>query len=177
MTGAAAADAPDEPGVMSAIAKPALIAGAVIAVFVAVFAGWGATAPISGGAIATGRISPEGSRRTVQHLEGGIIESFEVSDGGFEVDIQLRRDMVDQFEEFWGDLDTPYSIEYVNGQSARGTWDLVMQGTPTSANFGVAADGPYEKTGLYDVTVRLLYRTDDVTYKTEMTVAPGEPDG
>lgn len=79
--------------------------------------------------------------------------------------------------EFWGDLDTPYSIEYVNGQSAQGTWDLVMQGTPTGANFGVAADGPYEKTGIYDVTVRLLYRTDDVTYKTSVTVAPGEPDG
>lgn len=79
--------------------------------------------------------------------------------------------------EFWGDLDTPYSIQYVNGQSAQGTWDLVMQGTPTGANFGVAADGPYEKTGIYDVTVRLLYRTDDVTYKTSVTVAPGEPDG
>ena len=73
--------------------------------------------------------------------------------------------------EFWGDLDSPYTIEYVNGQSAEGTWDLVMQGTATSS-----AD-PYEKTGIYDVTVRLLYRTDDVTYKTSVTVAPGEPDG
>ncbi|MEQ8405924.1 MAG: HlyD family type I secretion periplasmic adaptor subunit [Oceanicaulis sp.] len=79
---AAAASAPDESGdVLSAIARPALIAGAVVAAFVAAFVGWGATAPISGGAIASGRISPEGSRRTVQHLEGGIIESFEVSDG------------------------------------------------------------------------------------------------
>jgi HlyD family secretion protein/epimerase transport system membrane fusion protein len=67
--------------VMAAIARPAAIAGAVIAVFLMVFVGWGATAPISGGAIAAGRISPEGSRRIVQHLEGGIIERFEVADG------------------------------------------------------------------------------------------------
>jgi hypothetical protein len=79
--------------------------------------------------------------------------------------------------EFWGDLDTPYSIEYVNGQSAEGTWDLVVQGSETSANYGAAADGPYTKSAIYDVTVRLLYRTDDVTYKTSVTVAPGEPDG
>lgn len=30
---------------------------------------------------------------------------FEVDDGGFTVDIQLRRDMVDQFEDFWTDLE------------------------------------------------------------------------
>ena len=30
---------------------------------------------------------------------------FEVDDGGFTVDIQLRRDMVDQFEDFWSDLE------------------------------------------------------------------------
>jgi len=31
---------------------------------------------------------------------------FEIEDGGFDVDIRLRRDMVDQFEEFWGDLES-----------------------------------------------------------------------
>jgi len=67
--------------VLASIARPAGIAAGAIALFLAVFVGWGATAPISGGSIAPGRISPEGSRRTVQHLEGGIIESFEVSDG------------------------------------------------------------------------------------------------
>lgn len=38
-------------------------------------------APISGGALATGQISPEGSRRVVQHLEGGIISRILVDDG------------------------------------------------------------------------------------------------
>ena len=30
---------------------------------------------------------------------------FEVEDGGFDIDIELRRDMVDQFEDFWTDLE------------------------------------------------------------------------
>jgi len=40
-----------------------------------------AFAPISGGAIASGIISPDGSRRVVQHLEGGIIDRILVRDG------------------------------------------------------------------------------------------------
>lgn len=30
---------------------------------------------------------------------------FEVDDGGFEVDIELRRDMVDKFDALWDDLE------------------------------------------------------------------------
>lgn len=30
---------------------------------------------------------------------------FEVDAGGFDIDIQLRHDMVDRFERFWGDLE------------------------------------------------------------------------
>lgn len=30
---------------------------------------------------------------------------FEVEDGRFEIDIQLRRDVVDQFTDFWDDLE------------------------------------------------------------------------
>ena len=81
MIGAAGSGDGAEGSVLAAIARPAAIAGKVIAIFTLVFVGWGTTAPISGGAIASGRISPEGSRRTVQHLEGGIIDSLQVSDG------------------------------------------------------------------------------------------------
>jgi HlyD family secretion protein len=42
---------------------------------------WAATAPLAGAAIAPGIISPDGSRRTVQHLEGGIIREILVTDG------------------------------------------------------------------------------------------------
>jgi HlyD family secretion protein/epimerase transport system membrane fusion protein len=42
---------------------------------------WAASAPLAGAAIAPGVVSPEGSRRTVQHLEGGIIRDILVRDG------------------------------------------------------------------------------------------------
>lgn len=31
--------------------------------------------------------------------------SFEISDGGFDVDIRIRRDLSNRFESFWDDLD------------------------------------------------------------------------
>jgi len=42
---------------------------------------WSALAPMAEGATATGIVSPDGSRRTVQHLEGGIIEELRIRDG------------------------------------------------------------------------------------------------
>lgn len=72
---------PDNSTPMQAIARPTLIGGVVLALFIVLFFGWGATAPLSGGAIAVGQISPEGNRRTVQHLEGGIIGELLVEDG------------------------------------------------------------------------------------------------
>jgi HlyD family secretion protein len=57
--------------------------GAGLIVLVLVFAvggGWAAVAPLAGAAIAPGVISPEGSRQTVQHLEGGIIREILVRD-------------------------------------------------------------------------------------------------
>jgi HlyD family secretion protein/epimerase transport system membrane fusion protein len=51
-----------------------IVAGlAVVGVFFVGFGGWAAMAPLSSAAIAPGVLSPDGSRRTIQHLEGGII--------------------------------------------------------------------------------------------------------
>ncbi|MEO1040267.1 MAG: HlyD family type I secretion periplasmic adaptor subunit [Pseudomonadota bacterium] len=72
---------PGDESVMSAISRQAVMGAVILAVFLAIFFGWGATAPISGGATAPGRISPEGSRRIIQHLEGGIINEIAVRDG------------------------------------------------------------------------------------------------
>lgn len=60
---------------------PRRIGLAVIFVFVAVFGVWGGFAPLAGGAYAPGSIAPYGSVRTVQHLEGGIVERILVRDG------------------------------------------------------------------------------------------------
>lgn len=76
--GAAAAPLPALPGRFSG---PALIGWIVIVAFFAAFVGWGVIAPLAGGASAPGIVSPEGSRRIVQHLEGGIIREIMVRDG------------------------------------------------------------------------------------------------
>lgn len=45
------------------------------------FVGWGALVPLAGAAIAPGVVSPEGSRKAIQHLEGGIVQKILVKDG------------------------------------------------------------------------------------------------
>ncbi len=60
---------------------PRRIGFAVLLVFLLVFAGWGASAPLAGGALAPGRISPEGGVKTIQHLEGGIVRALHVREG------------------------------------------------------------------------------------------------
>lgn len=42
---------------------------------------WAYFAPLDGGAIAQGVVSPDGNKKTVQHLEGGIIARLDVRDG------------------------------------------------------------------------------------------------
>lgn len=59
-----------------------MIAGyAVIILFFGGLGAWAGTAQIASAAIATGVISPDGSRKTIQHLEGGIIAEIMVDDG------------------------------------------------------------------------------------------------
>lgn len=53
----------------------------IIAALVASFLAWSAFARLDGAAIAPGVLSAEGSRRTVQHLEGGIVQEILVRDG------------------------------------------------------------------------------------------------
>lgn len=42
---------------------------------------WGATAPLNGAVVVIGMVKVEGSRKTVQHNEGGIVKSILVKDG------------------------------------------------------------------------------------------------
>ncbi|WP_269932635.1 HlyD family type I secretion periplasmic adaptor subunit [Aminobacter sp. HY435] len=54
---------------------------AVVGVFVIGFGVWATYAPLESAAIAGGAIEAESSRKTIQHLEGGIIGHILVSDG------------------------------------------------------------------------------------------------
>jgi HlyD family secretion protein len=64
----------------ASVRRPIFAGMAVLILLVGAFGGWGATAPLAGGAVANGVISPDGSRRTIQHLEGGIIAEILVRD-------------------------------------------------------------------------------------------------
>ncbi|WP_342642752.1 HlyD family type I secretion periplasmic adaptor subunit [Rhodoligotrophos ferricapiens] len=53
----------------------------VVGIFLFGAGTWAAVAPLASAAMARGVVSPEGYRRTVQHLEGGIIQEILVHDG------------------------------------------------------------------------------------------------
>lgn len=52
----------------------------IIVVFV-LFGGWAAFAPLDGAAVAVAKVSADLNKKTLQHLEGGVIESIYVKDG------------------------------------------------------------------------------------------------
>lgn len=55
--------------------------GIAIAIAIALFLLWGAVVPIASGVVAAGHIGIENRRKTVQHLDGGIIRQIRVHDG------------------------------------------------------------------------------------------------
>ncbi|WP_020178369.1 HlyD family type I secretion periplasmic adaptor subunit [Methylopila sp. M107] len=61
----------------------ALTGGVVIFGFMGGFTVWAASAPLSAGAVVQGVIGPEASRKSVQHLEGGIVSEILARDGDF----------------------------------------------------------------------------------------------
>lgn len=53
----------------------------LIGVFLLGFGTWSVLAPLNSAAIATGVVEPESSRKTIQHLEGGIVRQILVKNG------------------------------------------------------------------------------------------------
>ena len=60
---------------------PVLAGLLIVLVFFIGFGGWAALAPLSSAAVAPGAVKVESNRKTVQHLEGGIIEELRVREG------------------------------------------------------------------------------------------------
>jgi HlyD family secretion protein/epimerase transport system membrane fusion protein len=74
--------APRDPSsLMYELRRPIRAGVLVVGLFFGGIGWWAASAPLAGAAIAPGVVSPDGSRRVVQHLEGGIIREILVSDG------------------------------------------------------------------------------------------------
>jgi HlyD family secretion protein/epimerase transport system membrane fusion protein len=61
--------------------RPLVIAGVVIVVVFGGIGAWSATAPIDSAVVAPGMIAVETDRRSVQHLEGGIVAEVHVKEG------------------------------------------------------------------------------------------------
>ena len=60
---------------------PLMFSIAIVVLFIGGFGAWAGLVPLSSGAIAHGLVSPEGTVRAVQHLEGGIISVLHVREG------------------------------------------------------------------------------------------------
>jgi HlyD family type I secretion membrane fusion protein len=60
---------------------PLLAALAILLVFFGGLGGWAFLVPLSGAAVAPAYVAPEGFRKTVQHLEGGIVADIRVREG------------------------------------------------------------------------------------------------
>lgn len=57
------------------------IGGLVVALTFGVFGGWAALAPLDSAALAPGVVTVKNYRKTVQHLEGGIVKAIRVHEG------------------------------------------------------------------------------------------------
>jgi len=60
---------------------PIIIGCVIIALFFGALGGWAALAPLESAAIAPGEVTIDTNRKTIQHLEGGIIGKILVRDG------------------------------------------------------------------------------------------------
>lgn len=75
--GSQAIPAPDRPPIRQSV----LVGVAVIVLFLLGMTGWAAMAPLQSAAIAPGSVSLDTYRKTIQHLEGGIIANILVREG------------------------------------------------------------------------------------------------
>jgi HlyD family type I secretion membrane fusion protein len=69
------------PALRRSLLAPVVGGAAVCLAFFGGLSAWSALVPLASAAIGNGVVSPDGSRRTVQHLEGGIVERLLVKDG------------------------------------------------------------------------------------------------
>ena len=65
-------------GMLRPLARSGLVAALI---FLGAFGAWSWLAPLSSAAIAPGVVNPDSGRKTVQHLEGGIIQEILVKEG------------------------------------------------------------------------------------------------
>lgn len=65
----------------AAVRRPKLLGYLVLLVFFGGFGSWAALSPLASAAVSPGVVSPDGSRKTIAHLEGGIVRAIGVREG------------------------------------------------------------------------------------------------
>lgn len=72
----------------------------------------------------------------------------------------------------------PYSVEFVNGDNVTGTYNLTVNSTSmgTLNNGTTNPTSPYYVPAVYSATLTLHYESPTLTYRTDVRVAPGEPE-
>jgi HlyD family type I secretion membrane fusion protein len=63
------------------VKRVATVGWTIIAVFFGLFGTWAAVAPLKGAVVANAIVKVEGNRKSVQHLEGGIVKELRVKEG------------------------------------------------------------------------------------------------
>jgi len=71
----------EEPRASDAAAKYFLMGLFIVGVFFGGFGTWAVTAPLNSAVVAQGVVKIEGNRKSVQHLEGGIVKELRVKEG------------------------------------------------------------------------------------------------
>jgi len=61
--------------------RPALVGWLIIVLFFGGLGLWSINAPLNGAVVASGVVKVEGNRKSVQHLDGGIVKELRVGDG------------------------------------------------------------------------------------------------
>ena len=66
---------------MESVKPPLLFCAAAILIGISIFLIWGSLAPLDSAAIASGQVTLTGKRKTIQHLEGGVVDTIWVAEG------------------------------------------------------------------------------------------------
>src|SRR5262245_61106064 len=69
------------PPVSDSMRSAAIAGWSIIAIFFGGFGAWAMTAPLNGAVVANGFVKVETNRKSVQHLDGGIVKELRVKEG------------------------------------------------------------------------------------------------
>lgn len=122
----------------------------------------------------TWRLSLNRTTLTVDGPESGTCEA-----GGDPVRINVTAGTVGGEEcapLSFADGLSDYRIEFRNGSNARGTYRLTVRGDAETANLNADSPPTYREI-VYDVAVRITYRTPRLSYEAEPRISGGGSDG